>query len=81
MLVHSDQRWRSQQGFFLLTWPGSVLDEVTVGPFAFPSSFSFLLFLVEGIFGGFSGRFLLPGFVKAIRVQLLLVGNVDLGDR
>jgi len=37
---------------------------------AFASYFAFPLFLMEGIFGGFSSRLLLLGFVEAVRVQL-----------
>jgi hypothetical protein len=60
---------------------GCVLGEVTVGSLAFPSSFAFLLFLLEWLFGGFSSRFLLPGVVEVVRIQLFFIGDVDLGDR
>jgi hypothetical protein len=54
---------------------------VVVGPLAFPSSFAFFLLLMEGLFGGFSSRLLFPVFVEDVRIQLLFIGDVDLGDR
>jgi hypothetical protein len=54
---------------------------VTVRPLAFLSSFAFLLFLVEGLFGGFSSKLLFLVFIEAVHIQLLLIGDVDLGDR
>jgi hypothetical protein len=35
---------------------------------------------VEGLFGGFNCRFLLPGLVEAVTVDLLLVLDVGLHD-
>jgi hypothetical protein len=46
---------------------GCVHGEATGRSLAFTTYFSFLLFLVEGIFGGFSSRLLLSGFVKAMK--------------
>jgi len=36
---------------------------------------------LEELSGGFSNRFLLPGFVKAVRVQFLFIGDVDFFNR
>jgi hypothetical protein len=54
----------------------AVFGEVAAGPLAFPSRRAFLLFLVEGLFGGLSSRLLLSDFVEVVCVQGLLVGNV-----
>jgi len=45
---------------------GCVLGEAAAWGFSFTSYFAFLLFLMEGLFGGFNCRILLPGFVEAI---------------
>jgi len=57
---------------------GRVLGEVTSRYLAFTSYFAFLLFLVEGLFGGFISRLLLLGLVKVVRVQLLFIPYLDL---
>jgi hypothetical protein len=36
---------------------------------------------MEGLFGGFNSRLLLPEFVEDVRIQSLFVSDVDLGDR
>ena len=59
---------------------GCILSEAIVGSFAFTSYFAFLLFLMEGIFGGFSSKLLLPGFDEVVRVQLFFISAVDLCD-
>ena len=59
---------------------GCILDEVTVGSFAFTSYLAFPLFLMEGLFGGFISRLFLSGFVEAVRIQLLFICDVDLCD-
>jgi len=66
---------------FLVQDQGCILREATVRCFAFTSYFAFLLFILEGLSGGFSSRLLLPGFVKVVHVQLLFVSDVDLCDR
>jgi len=58
-----------------------ILCEATVRCFAFTSYFSFLLFVLEGLFGGFSSRLTLPGLVEVVRVELLFISEVDLCDR
>jgi len=52
-----------------------------VGPWLSRVALPCLLFLMERLLGGFSNRLLLPGFVEAVRVQLLFISYVDLGDR
>jgi len=44
-------------------------------------SFAFLFLVVEGLFGGFSSRFLLPDLVEVVCVDFLSVPNVRFDDR
>jgi len=36
---------------------------------------------MEELFGGFSSRLLLPGFVEAVRIQFFFICDVDFCDR
>jgi hypothetical protein len=46
--------------------------------FSFSSWFAFLLFLLEGIFGGLILRILLPRFLQIINVQLPFIPDIEL---
>jgi len=55
---------------------GCIFREATTRCFTFTDYLAFLLFLLEGISGGFSSGLLLLGFVAAVRVQLLFISDV-----
>jgi len=44
-------------------------------------NFVFLLYVKEGILGGFSSKFLLSGLVQAVSVDFLLVPDICFSDR
>jgi len=71
----------TNEDFLLGHGKGCIFREATAGCFAFTGCFAFLLFLLEGPYGGFRNMFLLPGFVEAVRVQLLFISDIDFRDR
>jgi len=68
------------EDFFPGHGQGCILGEATVRSFAFTSYLAFLLFLMEGLFGRFSSRLLLLGFVEAVCIQILFISDLDLCD-